>query len=524
MTARQYWSGVRMRTAQVTADPDDPIPHTVTLPAAWDDDAASALLQLAPTRGTDSTAPVRLSTEAGRWLAELDALKASPGTTDTASPGRSLACLLLLRQLAPSATLWQGLHDRRPGFVINLAAFVFDGIFAGDAFVAAIRLACDMLRRLQTETADSLNGELPLFDAPQQANAPVAADAEAPSGPAGTLLLTNLDACLAQLGLDYDSDIGRDAACALTWLTSSLARQGAGPVPLPPAAFPIPGLADVGAQIRDEIDADDDATRRAPVETGFSVPGPIDALLGVEACGLAPVFSPLQADGRLRPSTIARLAHRGLTPETALAAALAGDTPLPQPGPMAHLAMHRALTGFVDRMPARPDPLAPLTTRVRLERGVRRPLPARHGGFTQRAAVGGHRLYLRTGEYEDGSLGEIAIVPARESAMVRGLLESVGQAVSIGLQYGAPLDEYVGRFAHTRFGPGGTVEGDPVAAYATSLLDYAFRALSDAYLGKRLPDAAPDAVEPAEPDPMLPLAMPEDSTPPRRKPGLRLVG
>ncbi|NVN12973.1 TSCPD domain-containing protein, partial [Nguyenibacter vanlangensis] len=161
-----------------------------------------------------------------------------------------------------------------------------------------------------------------------------------------------------------------------------------------------------------------------------------------------------------------------------------------------------------------------------LERGVRRHLPARHGGFTQKASVGGHRLFLRTGEYEDGTLGEIALTPARESAVARGLMDALGQAVSIGLQYGAPLDDYVAAFAYTRFGPAGTVEGDPVAAYATSLLDYAFRALSDAYLGNRLPDAPHQDPVADAPSPMLPLDLPATpgETPPRRAGRLRLVG
>ncbi|CAI9119494.1 TSCPD domain-containing protein [Brytella acorum] len=518
--ARQYWNGVRMRTAHVTADPDDPTVQSVILPAPWDDEAACALLQLAPPRGPESMAAIRLTTEAGRWLAEMDALPAPASGKDLLPPGKALACLLLMRQLAPIASVWQGMQDRNGGFIVNLAAFVQDGLFATDAFIASIRLACDVLRRKYGVAADTLNGELPLFEA----LAPRMPDEETRTGPAGTLLLTNLDACLALLGMDYDSHLGRDAACALAWLASSLARQGAGPVPLPPASLPIPGLAEHAALIRDESGIAEDAPRHAPIETGFSSPGPVDALLGVESCGLTPIFSPLDAEGHLRPSTIARLAHRGFTPETALAAAMTGTSPISLPGPTAHQAMHRALNGFVDRMPARPDPLALPSRPARLERGTRRPLPARHGGFTQRASVGGHKLYLRTGEYEDGSIGEVSIVPARESAMVRGLLDSVGQAVTVGLQYGAPLDAYVARFAHTRFGPCGTVEGDPIAAYATSLLDYAFRALSEAYLGKRLPDAAPEAEPEAMEDPMLPLSMPEDSGTPRRRAGLRLVG
>ncbi|GBQ12278.1 vitamin B12-dependent ribonucleotide reductase [Swaminathania salitolerans LMG 21291] len=533
------WNGVRMRTAQVAADPDDLALRAVTLPVTWEDEAAAALVQLAP-----GTGPVRLSTEAGRWLDRLDRLPPLSGETSPIRLGPALAGGLLRQELAPQQGLWQGQIDRRAGFVLNLAAFVDEGAFSGAALVQCMRMACAALRRLHAVDGPMLNGELPLFDTPA-ASAPEpeaqggqtpggqtpgsqtldghAPDGQVPGGPAGIVLLTNLDCCLALMGLDYDSEDGRDAACYLSWLVTSLARQGAGPVPLPPVSCPIPGLETTGRQIRDEMeDALPDLPNRALIETGFSRPGPIDALLGVEACGLAPIFSPLRPDGKLRVSALARIARRGLTIEAALAASVLGETPLPQPGPDAHLRMHRALTGFVDRMPARPDPAAPLPLRTRLDRGTRRPLPARHGGFTQRSSIGGHRLYLRTGEYEDGSLGEISLTPGRESAMVRGLLESVGQAVTIGLQYGAPLEAYVAQFAHTRFGPAGTVEGDPVAAYASSLLDYAFRALSDSYLDKRLPDSAPEDPEIVDEDPMLPLDIPGDP-PPRQRGKLRLV-
>ena len=514
MTTLLQWNGVRMRTAHVAADPDDLALRAVTLPASWDDEAAIALLQL-----SGSTGALRLSTEAARWLQRFTTLPALPGEPGAKALGPMLAAGLLERQIAPMASLWQGQIDRRAGFVVNLGAFVQEGEFRGDSFVATLRLACAALRRLHAVNGPMLNGELPLFDGPVT----VPSDVDQQGGPAGTLLLTNLDCCLALLGLDYDSETGRDAACYLSWLATSLARQGAGPVPLPPVSCPIPGLEVTGRQIRDEMeDSLPDIPDRAVIETGFSLPGPVDALLGVESCGLAPIFSPLRDNGHLRVSALSRLAHRGLSLEAALASSVMGDNPLPQPGPDAHLRMHRALTGFVDRMPARPDPAAPLSLRARLERGVRRPLPARHGGFTQRSAIGGHRLYLRTGEYEDGSLGEVSLTPGRESAMVRGLLESVGQAVTIGLQYGAPLEAYVEQFAHTRFGPAGTVEGDPVAAYASSLLDYAFRALSDSYLGKRLPDSAPEDPHVVEEDPMLPLDIPGD-LPPRERGRLRLV-
>ncbi|MBB2202690.1 TSCPD domain-containing protein [Gluconacetobacter tumulisoli] len=521
MTARSHWNGVRMRTTQAAADPDD-APRAVTLPVDWDDEAAAALARMTPGRG-----PVRLATEAARWV---DDIAAGPH----AAQARSLSCLLMLRQAAPTESLWTGQYDRRPGFVVNLAGFVQPGAgFVADDFVAALRLVCAMLRDAADRKAALRNGELPFPDpAPRKGRKVRPVEDDTPLlrqvAVAGDLLLTNLDACLATLGLDYDSDIARDVACDLASLATLVAHAGAGAdaLLLPPARSVVPGLAETARAVWREAAVETDAPLPR-IETGFSAPGPIDALLGVEACGLAPIFSPLRADGRLAASTLARLAHRRLSPEAAFAAALAGETVLSLPDAQAHQAMHRALAGFVDRMPARPDPAElPLRSLLALERGVRRSLPARHGGFTQKASVGGHRLFLRTGEYEDGTLGEVTLTPARESPMTRGLLDTLGQAVSIGLQYGAPLEAYVDAFAYTRFGPAGTVEGDPVASYATSLLDYAFRALSDAYLGRRLPDAPhQDDMEDA-PSPMLPLDFPDGSggAPPRRAGRLRLVG
>ncbi|GBQ64005.1 vitamin B12-dependent ribonucleotide reductase [Ameyamaea chiangmaiensis NBRC 103196] len=509
-----------MRTTQVSVTPDDDSLVRVTLPADWDDGAAQALLELSAESDRAGRGGVRMSIEAARWIDPLE-------THDL--PVRSLSYLLLMRQGAPGRSVWNSQHERRPAFVLNLAAFVQAGVgFGTEEFVAAVRLACRALRVIARESDDLRNGELPLLDLPPRRTLAAPETSPVPQSPVADLLLTNLDACLALLGLDYDSEAGRDTACCLAALTTLVAHAGRGAddVPLPPQRSVVPGLAAVARAIWSEAAVLTDAPL-SRIETGFSTPGPVDGLLGVETCGLAPAFSPLSADGHLALSTRARLAARGLTPEAALALSLAGEPVLPLPGPDAHLAMHRALAGFVDRLPARPEPLSlPMRARLSNERGAHRPLPARHGGFSQKASVGGHKLFLRTGEYEDGTLGEVSLTPARESPMVRGLMDCFSQSVSIGLQYGAPLDAYVDAFAYTRFGPGGTVEGDPVASYATSLLDYAFRALSDAYLGKRLPDA-PHRDEAPEGVPMLPLELPEATPdhPPSggRRARLRLV-
>lgn len=114
----------------------------------------------------------------------------------------------------------------------------------------------------------------------------------------------------------------------------------------------------------------------------------------------------------------------------------------------------------------------------------RRRLPARRNGYTQKASVGGHKVYLRTGNYEDGSLGEIFIDLHKEGSAFRSLMHSFAMSISIGLQYGVPLEEYVEAFTFTRFEPSGMVEGNDAIKMATSLLDYIFRELAVRYLGR----------------------------------------
>jgi ribonucleoside-diphosphate reductase alpha chain len=111
-------------------------------------------------------------------------------------------------------------------------------------------------------------------------------------------------------------------------------------------------------------------------------------------------------------------------------------------------------------------------------------MPDRRKGYTQKAVVGGHKVYLRTGEYDDGRLGEIFIDMHKEGAALRSLLNNFAIAVSLGLQYGVPLDEYVDAFTFTRFEPSGPVQGNDSIKYATSILDYVFRELAVSYLSR----------------------------------------
>ena len=507
-----HWHGVRMRKVRAGADPDAPT-RLVTLPADWDDSAASALAQLAPGR-----AEVSLAQAATRWIAAL-ADDTPDGAAGTDLGGR-LATMLLQRIAAPSQAVWQGSRDAAPAFVLNLAAFARPGSgFDVNGFAAAVGAVSEALLVLVRT-----------------------------GGRPGRILLGNLDACLAGLGLDYDSEPAREVAACLL----ALATASAHPDRVPPhGAGQRPPTRCVAPMLARRADAAwQQAAAHAPdrhaeptsgagqIETGLSTPGAVDALLGFEACGIAPIFSPLRPDGRLAASTLARFAALAMSPEAALAASLAGETVLRTADFASVQAMHRAVSPFIDRLPAPLLPHQPLSAstdaRIAAGRPARRELPSRHGGFTQKAVVGGHRLYLRTGEYPDGSLGELSISPVRDGPAQRGLMEAFGQAVSLGLQHGVPLEAYVEAFAYSRFGPNGAVEGDASVASATSPLDYVFRSLAQAYLGQALPDA-PQQAEPGHPlsetasEALLPLDLPRTSSAGikprvRQRHGLRLVG
>ncbi len=125
----------------------------------------------------------------------------------------------------------------------------------------------------------------------------------------------------------------------------------------------------------------------------------------------------------------------------------------------------------------------------------REKLPDRRKGYTQKAVVGGHKVYLRTGEYQDGRIGEIFIDMHKEGAAFRSLMNNFAISISLGLQYGVPLEEYVDAFTFTRFEPAGLVQGNDAIKNATSILDYIFRELAISYLGRNdLAHVAPEDI------------------------------
>lgn len=166
---------------------------------------------------------------------------------------------------------------------------------------------------------------------------------------------------------------------------------------------------------------------------------------------------------------------------------------------------------------------------------VRRKLPAKRRGFTQEAGVAGHKVYLRTGEYEDGTLGEVFIDMHKEGAAYRSMMNCFAIAVSLGLQYGVPLKEFVDKFTFTRFEPSGIVDGHPNVKLATSIVDYIFRVLGMEYLGRTdfvqvkpavdltAEKGAAQQVYPKEPSKLIASGVPIEGIQPQMELGLRVV-
>ena len=127
---------------------------------------------------------------------------------------------------------------------------------------------------------------------------------------------------------------------------------------------------------------------------------------------------------------------------------------------------------------------ASLNNKVKGQVEKRFKMPDRRKGYIQKAQIGNHKVYLHTGEYNDGKIGEIFIDTNKEGELVKAMMNNFAIAISLGLQYGVPLEEYVDAFIDTKFEPSGNVEGNDRILSATSILDYVFRELAISYLGK----------------------------------------
>jgi hypothetical protein len=485
------WHGIRNAIFQARPDPDAaPIP--TKLPVAWGHDAADALAALFPNKTS-----IDLIDCANAWIAPIAERAAAIGVSTTLSA--DLHALLARRAGAPGAEIWRAQPAALQKFLLNPNAFYTDGIFDAIAFGDAAALAVVTLTLAAPATRLAIG-------------------------------LTDLHLFLTRIGLDYDSDAARQVAATLSALITARAdsasarflARGAAPgysadsMPALPESCAVPGLPAAAAAAR--AAAAVAGTRRHEAVTGH-LPDPlIETLLGAETTGYAPALSALSGDGSLAQWANAKLAVANISAEAALAAELAGQSPLAPPRPAAHAAMHDAIAPFVHAMPARPATTAPAPART-----MRDPLPPRRTGYTQKASVAGHKIFLSTGEYASGRLGEIFIVLHKEGSAFRGLMDAFAIAVSMGLQHGVNLEDYVEAFTFTRFGPAGAVEGDPAVTQATSLIDYVFRNLAANYLGHcTLAPAEAETTDTvgegaADRAPLLPLDLPAPAPRERRR-------
>ncbi|WP_207537367.1 TSCPD domain-containing protein [Sabulicella rubraurantiaca] len=490
------WEGLALRRLRLGADPDAP-PRPVALPAAWEEEAATALAALAPGEG-----PVSLPRLVEAWIAKALARGRKAGVVGEAEASRlaeGWRALLLTRRGAPGTEVWRGDTKAEARFVLSLPAFLEpEGGLDLEGLAEAARLGMRFL--------------------------------DAWSGGRSTKLrlgFADLAGLLAGLNLPYDSEAARDTAAALAALLRGAAEAESGamaahlgarePVallwPEPPAVTPVPGLA---AAARTALDA---AAASPGLRHGgvlaLSPADAVEALLGAEVAGLAPAPGATRAvsteSGVVEVPT--RAARR--LPESRVAVLLAPA------GPGARRLMADAVTPFLCAAPPQPV-AAPAAPRPAV---APRPALRRQSGQVLHVTIGGHRVALRTTE-ENGQLREIAFSLAKEGAAYRSLMDHFAQAVSTGLQRGVPLSDYVEQFAYTRFGPAGVVEGDPDIPRATSVLDWAFRRLALDHLGGALPqpeaeDVAPGSMaRPAEQAPLLPLDLPVAE----RRRNLKLVG
>jgi hypothetical protein len=510
------WDEVALRRTRACADPDA-APRAVALPLGWDAEAAAALAALAP-----GEKPVALPRLAEAWIGRVTRGGQKAGIFDATGAARlaeGLRALLLTRRGAPGVEVWRGEGGKaEPRFVLNLPAFLEpEGGFDLAGYAEACALAVRALDALGGAKASRLR-----------------------------LGFADLAGLLAALGLAYDSQEARATAAAIAALTRGAAEAESGRIaarlgarepvallwPAPPAETPVPGLAAAARAALDAAAASPGLRHQGLL--ALALPDAVEALLGAETGGLAPAAGSTRAvlteSGEVAevPTRAALLIARD---HGARAGALLATAP-----ERARAAMREAVAQFLHAAPpapiALPAPVQPVPKP--------QPMLRRHAGTTLHVTVGGHKVALRTAEDASGRLLEIAFTLSKEGAAYRSLMDGFAQSVSLGLQRGVPLADYVEAFAYTRFGPAGVVEGDPAIPRATSVLDWAFRRLALDYLDRRdlpqpseedcLPDTPGTAAQQA---PLLPLDLPPQPAPGReaaaagprgRRRSLRLVG
>jgi ribonucleoside-diphosphate reductase alpha chain len=519
MRTSKAWHGVRLRWVEAAGDPDAR-PVRVQLPASWDDAAAAAIAAIAP-----GARMVALPDLAESWMTRAAQLADEAGLFSRGSCVTALHDLLIRQRASPGQAVWQNARvpgQDAPRFIFNLPAFLDPGVgFDCDAFRDAVEIATVVLTVLRPDARRLALG------------------------------FADLDGLLAGLGLRYDSQAARDVAASIAALLRGRAEctsarlsgiTGRSFKPEGWASPPgrggtgIPGLPGLAEAAREAFaEAACLAVCGHESVAALTECDAAEALLGVETIGLAPAFSRTGQDGMLTRAARHLLAARGLSPEIALARVLQGEPLLSVPSADAHAAMHAVVGAVMPVAALRLANVAGPQDSAAVEiasppAALAMDLPTRRSGTMRKASVGSHGIYLRTAEYADGKLGEIGITLQKEAPAFRGLMDAFAMAVSLGLQHGVPLEPFVEAFVGTRFGTAGAVEGDPAISSATSIIDYVFRNLAAAHLGRTIPDpeesGAIQGAQAAAPAPTLPLDLPLDlprEAPEARRKRLRLV-
>ncbi len=479
------WRGVRL--SAVDADPtgDGLASARGVIPADWPDQCAQGLCAIRPPVGRAAVSVVEATRD---WTGLVEQRAALAGLP--AGLGAQLEAALRDRLAAPSLGIWRNVAEDVPGFLLNLPQF-YDADRGFDHWrLAAVAQA-----------------------------AVTAVSVLAPEAQAIALGVSDLALLLGQLDLDYGSDAARDVACAIAGLLAAHADIASARVlatglvpgvpvinPALPRSCVVPGL--VEAALAAQAQAASMGQRHHRRVLAMAAAGPVEQLLGVETVGVAAPVSALDGNGRLARWARARLSARGQSAEAALAVSLAGQDPFGVADRAGRRAMIEALMPFFGALP---DCIMPVEPKRGEAAARREALPTRRAGYTQKASLSGHRVFLRTGDYADGRLGEIFIALPRETAAVRGLADSLAIAVSVGLQHEVPLAAYVDALAETGSGAAGAVEGDPLVPSAYSPVDYVIRHLAANYLDRQEAVVEPElAVQPEASGPMLPLELPMD--------------
>jgi hypothetical protein len=501
--AGTLWDGLALWRTRAAPEPES-APRAVALPHALDQDAAEALAALAPGQG-----PVLFPRLVESWLQPLLARGRSLGLLADAREADWFAeatrHALLSRAAAPGPGLWRADARAPARFVLNLPAFLDEaGEFDTARYAGTVALGVRIL--------DIWTGA---------------------RAPRLSLGFADLAGLLAAFGLPYASPEARAVGAAIAALTRGAAEAESGVIagrlgarepvallaPAPPAETTVPGLAAAARAALDAAAASPGLRHIGIV--ALSAPDAAERFLGAETGGLAPAPGPtrfaLDAEGWVTEVPVRAALRIGRArAETLLA-------PVPD---AAWLAMAQAVAPYLHAAPPLPvaeaapaRPPAPPPARVTA-------LPIRTSGILLRATIAGQRATLRTAEDTGGRPIDVTLTLAKESATARSLLDATMQAVSIGLARGVPLDAFVETYAHTRFGAAGPVEGDSGIRRASSVLDWAFRALARDYLGRTdLADPAGDLPpEPPADAPLLPLDLPTTGTARPKRRQLRLVG